>query len=137
MTMAERTISRRTVLDAGASGLEVVRKYYAAWDTKDWHRIDSLLAEDFTFSSPLDDHLNKSGFKAKCWDSQIAYIDRFDLKQVIGTDDAAFVLYVCHTTNGKTFRNVEYFQLRDGKVRAVECYFGGKSSFPSAVSTAE
>jgi ketosteroid isomerase-like protein len=151
-------MSRRTVLEAGACALvaaasvpqlagasaqtglrsksqEPVRKYYAAWDTKDWHSIDILLAVDFTFSSPLDDHLSKSDFKAGCWDTQMAYIDRFDLKQVIGTESDAFVLYVCHTTNGKTFRNVEYFQLRDDKVKAVECYFGGKSSFPSAVST--
>jgi ketosteroid isomerase-like protein len=156
--MTERAMSRRTVLEAGAcavvaaagvpqlarasaeTGLrsksqETVRKYYAAWETKDWHPIDILLADDFTFSSPLDDHISKSDFKAGCWDTQIAYIDRFELNQVIGTDNGAFVMYVCHTTNGKTFRNVEYFQLRDDKVKAVECYFGGKSSFPSAVST--
>jgi hypothetical protein len=114
---------------------ETVRKYYAAWDTKDWHSIDILLTDDFTFSSPLDDHLSKSVFKAKCWDTQIAYIDRFDLQQVIGKDSEAFVMYLCHTTNGKKFQNVEYLQLRDDKVKAVECYFGGKSSFPSAVST--
>ena len=157
--MTERAMSRRTVLGAGAAcalaaaagvphparagaetgprskSREVVRKYYAAWETKDWHPVDILLADDFTFSSPLDDHISKSDFKAGCWDTQIAYIDRFDLKQVIGTHNEAFVMYVCHTTNGKTFRNVEYFQLRDDKVKAVECYFGGKSSFPSAVST--
>jgi ketosteroid isomerase-like protein len=156
--MRERAISRRRVLEAGTCALvaaagvaqmahagsvtglrsksqAVVRKYYAAWETKDWHAIDILLAEDFTFSSPLDDHISKSDFKAGCWDTQVAYIDRFDLKQVIGTDTEAFVMYVCHTTNGKTFQNVEHFQLREGKVKAVECYFGGKSSFPSAVST--
>ena len=153
--MRKTAISRRTVLEAGACALlvaagvqdagaetrlrpksrEVVRKYYAAWETKAWHPVDILLADDFTFSSPLDDHISKSDFKSGCWDTQIAYIDRFDLKQVVGTDNEAFVMYVCHTTNGKTFRNVEYFQLRDGKVKAVECYFGGKSSFPSAVST--
>jgi hypothetical protein len=156
--MTERAMSRRTVLEAGACALlaaaavsqparasaetgprsksrEVVRKYYAAWETKLWHPVDILLADDFTFSSPLDDHISKGDFKAGCWDTQIAYIDRFDLKQVIGTNNEAFVMYVCHTTNGKTFRNVEYFQLRDDKVKAVECFFGGKSSFPSAVST--
>jgi ketosteroid isomerase-like protein len=155
--MGKRAISRRTVLEAGAFGLiaaanvpqrarasaatgrsksqDLVRKYYAAWETKDWHPVDILLTKDFTFSSPLDDHISKSDFKTGCWDTQIAYIDRFDLKQVIGTDNEAFVMYVCHTTNGKTFQNVEYFQLRDGKVKAVECYFGGKSTFPSAVST--
>jgi hypothetical protein len=156
--MRKRAMSRRTVLEAGACALValagvpqiarasaatglrsksrgVVRKYYAAWETKDWRPVDVLLADDFTFSSPLDDHISKSDFKARCWDTQIAYIDRFDLKQVIGTDNEAFVMYVCHTTNGRTFRNVEYFQLREDKVKAVECYFGGKSSFPSAVST--
>ena len=115
---------------------DIVRKYYAAWETKQWHAIDILLANDFTFSSPLDDHISKSDFKARCWDTQIAYIDRFDLKQLIGTDNEAFVMYVCHTTNGKTFQNVEYFRLQDDKVKAVECYFGGKSSFPSAVAPA-
>jgi len=156
--MRNTAMSRRTVLEAGACALAalagvpqiararaetgvrsksqgVVRKYYAAWETKDWHPVDILLADDFTFSSPLDDHISKSDFKAGCWDTQIAYIDRFDLNQVIGTDNDVFVMYVCHTTNGRTFRNVEYFQLREGKVKAVECYFGGKSSFPSAVST--
>ena len=155
--MTERVMSRRIVLGAGACALvaeaggpqlarasaetersksqETVRKYYGAWETKDWHALDIMLADDFTFSSPLDDHISKSDFKAGCWSTQIAYIDRFDLKQVIGTDNEAFVMYVCHTTNGKTFRNVEYFQLRDDKVKAVECYFGAQSSFPSAVST--
>jgi len=154
--MRQRAMSRRTVLEAGACALvaaagvpqlvsaetgmrsksqEAVRKYYAAWETKAWHTIDVMLADDFTFSSPLDDHISKSDFKTGCWDTQIAYIDRFDLKQVIGTDNEAFVMYVCHTTNGKTFQNVEFFQFRNGKVKAVECYFGGKASFPSAVST--
>jgi ketosteroid isomerase-like protein len=156
--MGNTAISRRTVLEAGTCALiavagvppmasaaadagprskaqEIVRKYYAAWETKDWHPVDILLADDFTFSSPLDDHISKSAFKSGCWDTQIAYIDKFDLKQVIGNNDAAFVLYVCHTSNGKTFQNVEFFRLAEGKVKAVECYFGGKSSFPSAVST--
>jgi hypothetical protein len=155
--MTGKRMSRRIVLGAGACALvaeaggpqlarasaetersksqETVRKYYGAWDAKDWHVLDIMLKDDFTFSSPLDDHISKSDYKAKCWDTQIAFIDRFDLEQVIGTHNEAFVLYVCHTTNGKTFRNVEYFTFREGKVKAVECYFGGKSSFPSAVST--
>jgi len=154
--MIERAISRRTMLGtcamAAAMGItqsvsaysktalspkneETIRKYYAAWETKYWHSIDILLADDFTFSSPLDDHISRTAFKAACWDTQVAYIDRFDLKQVVGADNEALVMYVCHTTNGKTFRNVEYFQLRDHKVEAVECFFGEKSSFPSAVST--
>ena len=154
--MKEMAMSRRLVLEAGAFTLlaagaaplaraaanagprstseGTVRQYYAAWQTKDWHPLDILLTDDFTFSSPLDDHIKKGDFKTGCWDTQIAYIDRFDVQRVIGTEKEAFVMYVCHTTNGKTFRNVENFQFRDGRVSAIECYFGGKSSFPSAVS---
>lgn len=154
--MTAKAMSRRDILEAGAGILivtagvpqmagaatrllskreEVVRNYYAAWDRKEWPRLDRLLTDGFTFSSPLDDHISKNEYKAGCWDTQIAYIDQFDLKQVMATDNEAFVMYICHTANGKTFQNVEYFQLRGGKVSAVECYFGGKASFPSAVST--
>jgi ketosteroid isomerase-like protein len=155
--MRETAMSRRSLLGAGVCALataatipeiasahaeaglspkneETVRKYYKEWETKDWHPVDILLADAFTFTSPLDDHISKSAFKQGCWDTQIAFIERFDLKHVTGTGNEAFVLYVCHTTNGKTLRNVEYLRLRDGQVEAIECYFGAQNSFPSAVS---
>jgi ketosteroid isomerase-like protein len=155
--MRKTAISRRTVLEAGACALaaaagippiagahaetgfgpkseETIRQYYAAWEKKDWRPFDILLAEDFTFTSASDDHINKSTFKARCWGSQIDFIERFELERVIGNGNNAFVMYVCRTKNGKTFRNVEYFLLRNDKVESIECYFGGPSSFPSAVS---
>ncbi len=115
---------------------ETIRKWYAAWDKKDWHPLDVLLADDFTFTSAAgDDHISKSSFKARCWEAQIDFIERFDLLRVFGRGNEAFVMYDCRTKNGKTFRNVEYLRLRDDKVEAIECYFGAQSNFPSAVST--
>ena len=157
--MKNRAMSRRTILGASACALaaagipqmasahaetglsqksdETIRKWYAAWEQKDWHPVDILLSDDFTFTSAAgDDHISKSSFKSKCWESQIGFIERFDLQRVFGSGNEAFVMYICRTTNGKTFRNVEYLRLRDGKVEAIECYFGAQSSFPSAVSTA-
>jgi hypothetical protein len=46
-------------------------------------------------------------------------------------------MYVCHTRNGKSFRNVEFVQLRNGKVAAIECYFGGQAGFPSAANSGQ
>jgi len=115
---------------------QTIRKYYAAWEKKDWRPIDILLADNFTFTSANnDDHISKSTFKTRCWESQIDFIERFYLQRVIGNGNEAFVMYDCRTKNGKTFRNVEYFRLRDDKVEAIECYFGAQSSFPSAVSS--
>jgi ketosteroid isomerase-like protein len=157
-SMNKRAMSRRTVLETGACALaaavgslpasahadtksasnneEIIRRWYAAWEVKDWRPLDAMLADNFTFTSANnDDHISKSVFKTRCWESQIDFIERFDLKRVIGNGNDAFVMYVCRTKNGKTFRNVEYLRLRDDKVEAIECYFGAQSSFPSAVST--
>jgi ketosteroid isomerase-like protein len=117
---------------------ETIRKYYAAWEKGEWYPVDMLLADNFTFTSANnDDHISKSAFKARCWESQIGFIERFELERVIGNGNEAFVMYVCRTKNGRTLRNVEYFRLRDDKVEAIECYFGAPSSFPSAVSTGQ
>jgi len=127
----------RSRADTGRSTAyeQIVRRWYKAWETKDQGQFEALMAGDFTFTSAAgDDHISKSAFKTQCWDTQINFIDRFDLEQVFGSGDEAFVKYLCHTKNGKTFRNVEYFRFRDGKVESIECYFGGKSTFPSAVS---
>lgn len=156
--MRQTSVSRRTLLEASACALTAavtipqlgsaraeapvspnpeatVRRWYKEWETtKDWHPLDILLADDFTFTSPLDDHINKSAFKAKCWDSQIAFVERIDLQHVIGRGNEAFAMYVGHTTNGKTFRNVEYLRLKGEQVQAIECYFGAQNSFPSAAS---
>jgi hypothetical protein len=71
--------------------------------------------------------------KTQCWDTQAKLIERSDLERVITSGNEAFVKYLCHTTNGKSFRNVEYLLVKDGKVEDLECYFGG-AGYPSAAS---
>jgi len=161
MTGTRIAVSRRNLLATGACALvgavslprpasasalgaqnltneEIVRKWYAAWEQKDWGPVDSLLADNFTFSSAAgDDHISKSAFKEQCWKTQINFIKRFDLERVSTGADDAFVKYLCHTTNGKSFRNVEYLRIKNGQLQSMECYFGAQSSFPSAVSTGQ
>jgi ketosteroid isomerase-like protein len=129
----ESTAPSATGLDAAKE--QVIRRWYAAWDKKDWRPIDALLADDFTFTSANgDDHISKNVFKTRCWESQIDFIERFELERVIGNGNDVFVKYLCLTKNGKSFRNVEYLRVTDEKVESIECYFGEQSSFPSAVS---
>ena len=121
--------------EQNAANEELIRRWYAGWEKKDWSPLDRLLADDFTFSSAAgDDHISKSTFKTRCWETQIDFIKHFDLERVTAGADDAFVKYLCHTKNGKSFRNVEYLRLRNGKLESIECYFGSESSFPSAVS---
>jgi ketosteroid isomerase-like protein len=156
--MTRIAVSRRNLLATGACALvgvvslprpasatvsegqnsaneEVVRKWYAAWEQQDWGPVDSLLADNFTFSSAAgDDHISKSAFKEQCWKTQINFIKHFDLERINTGAEDAFVKYLCHTKDGKSFRNVEYLRIKNGKLQSIECYFGAQSSFPSAVS---
>jgi ketosteroid isomerase-like protein len=156
--MAKIAVSRRSMLATGAGVLigavslpgsarasgagsqsaineQVVRKWYAAWEKKDLATFNLLLADDFAFTSAAgDDHISKAAFKTQCWDTQVDFIQHFDLERITTGDDDAFVKYLCHTKNGKSFRNVEYLRIKGGKLESIECYFGAQSSFPSAVS---
>ncbi|HEY2548696.1 MAG TPA: nuclear transport factor 2 family protein [Candidatus Acidoferrum sp.] len=117
---------------------EIIREWYAAWEKKDLGTFNMLLADNFTFTSAAgDDHLSKSTFKAQCWDTQVNFIGRFDLERITTGAGDAFVKYLCHTKNGKSFRNVEYLRIKNGQLESIECYFGAQSSFPSAVSTGQ
>lgn len=116
---------------------QVIRSYYSGWEKKDWSAIDSLLADGFTFTSPNhDDHLDKRTFKTRCW-SQADFIQHFEFESLISKDDDAFVKYLCHTKNSKSFRNTEYFRFKAGRIEAIEVYFGGDLGFPSAASLGE
>ena len=160
-TMTRETVSRRKMFATGAcvlagavalpgaktanasgeenqANVDIVRRWYAAWDNKDLATFNELLADDFTFSSAAgDDHISKSTFKTRCWDTQVGFIKHFDLERVSTGADDAFVKYLCHTMNGKAFRNIEYLRIANGKLESIECYFGAESSFPSAVSNGQ
>lgn len=155
--MRERPMSRRDLLGTGAcvlaaavampriasaharAGLspkteQIIRSYYAAWEKGDWHALDSLLTDDFTFSSPNDDHDSKSLFKTRCWTPNVSLIGHFDLQQIAGNGNDVLVMYVLHIKNGKKIENTEYLHLRDGKVESVRCYFGQQNNYPAAQS---
>ena len=153
--MRERQMSRRNLLGTSACALaaaavmpaiasaraglstkteQTIRKYYAAWERKDWHALNMLLADDFTFTSPNDDHDSRSLYKTRCWDPNADLIGHFDLQLIAGSGNDALVMYVLHIKNGKTIENAEHFHMRDGKVASVRCYFGQQNSYPAAVT---
>lgn len=129
-----KAASARASTALSATNEGIIRKYYGGWVKKDWGLVDMLLADNFTFTSAApDDHISKTRFKRQCWDTQSALIEAFDLERIFGAGDEAFVKYLCHTRGGKSFRNVEYLRLKDKRVEAIECYFGGPG-YPSAAN---
>jgi len=114
-----------------ATNEKVVRQYYAAYEKKDWHMLEMILGDGFTFTSPAgDDHISLKQYKERCWPNSIN-TRKFDLESVVVAGDEAFVTYNGWTNDGRLFRNTERFKLRDGKIIENECFFGTGVNFPN------
>jgi ketosteroid isomerase-like protein len=133
-TVMPKMASARTGGGLSPQTRQLIRKYYAAWENGDWNALNSLLTDDFTFSSPKDDHDSKSVYHSRCWAPNVKLIGHFDLQEIAGNGDNALVMYVLHTRNDKKIENIEYLHVRDGKVASVRCYFGQQNSYPAAQS---
>jgi len=110
---------------------KLVKDYYRAYEKKDWHMLEMILADGFTFTSPAgDDHINLTVYKERCWPNA-TNTKRFDLEKVIINGDDAFVTYNGWSNDGQLFRNTEYFKFKDGKILENECFFGPGKNFPN------
>jgi ketosteroid isomerase-like protein len=105
---------------------DLIRRCYATYETRDRQTLEGLLSDDFTFSSPRDDHISKTRYFERCWPFS-EHVRSFRIEKLFVQSDEAFVLYECTPVEGKPFRNTEFFKTADGKVTAVEVYFGSPS----------
>jgi hypothetical protein len=46
---------------------EVIRTYLKAYETKDRSALESTMSDDFTFTSPYDDHIDRATYLKRCW----------------------------------------------------------------------
>ena len=104
---------------------QLIRKCYAAYQAKDRGVIEPLLTEDFTFTSPLDDHIDRAAYFSKCWPNG-ENIQAFTIEKLFERGNEAFVLYEVRPTKGDSFRNTEFFKLRGNKICEVQVFFGAK-----------
>lgn len=102
---------------------QLVRDCLTAWEDNDRAKLESLLAEDFTFTSPHDDHLSKAEYWKVCW-ANSATIQTINILSLLAGEDEAFVRYECELSTGKRFCNTEYFRFEDNKIASVDVYFG-------------
>jgi ketosteroid isomerase-like protein len=103
--------------------VEVVRAIYDAFVAKDRAAIEPLIAEDFHFTSPLDNRIDRTIFFERCWPNSES-IAGFEFIHLVPTGDKVFVAYEGSSTDGHRFRNTEILTVREGKVTDAEVYFG-------------
>jgi ketosteroid isomerase-like protein len=102
---------------------ELIRAIFAAYLSNDREAIEDALADDFHFTSPYDDEIDKATYFARCW-RNTDWIERHELERIFVEGDEAFVTYKCLAKGGKNFRNTEFFSFEGDKVKRIDVYFG-------------
>jgi ketosteroid isomerase-like protein len=102
---------------------DVVRAYFGAYENADRAVAETLLADDFTFTSPNDDAIDRATYFERCWPDSDSHREQ-DIENIVVQGDNAFVTYRCATDNGKSFRNTEFLTFRGERISSVNVYFG-------------
>ena len=102
---------------------DIIRAIFAAYLANDRTRVDNALADDFHFTSPYDDNIDKPTYFERCWNNT-DWIVRHELERILVEGDEAFVTYLCIARDGKRFRNTEFFVFEGERIRSIDVYFG-------------
>ncbi|MDR9776862.1 nuclear transport factor 2 family protein [Rhizobium hidalgonense] len=102
---------------------QTVRDLYAAYldDRKD--KVVTMLTEDFTFSSPRDDHIDRATYFERCWPKQPLF-RAIHIEFLAVDGDEAAVRYRAEKLDGESFANMESLRFRGDRIASVEVYFG-------------
>src|SRR5262249_4460194 len=100
----------------------LVRQAFEAYLKKDRSLIEPILADEFRFTSPYDDHIDRQTYFERCWPNSHA-MKSFREVELIARGEAAFVLYEAAFGDKPAVRNTEFFRARDGRLISVEVYF--------------
>ena len=101
----------------------IARACYEAYVTKDRSAIESIIADDFHFTSPLDNRINRATYFERCWPNS-ERTEGFHFIHLLPDGDRVFVTYEGHAKGGRGFRNTEILTFRDGQIIEAEVYFG-------------
>ncbi|MBL1094693.1 nuclear transport factor 2 family protein [Streptomyces sp. NPDC001739] len=108
------------------SNIDIVRAGFAAYLAQDRDAIDRLLADDFVFTSPQDDHIDRATFLEVCFPTA----DRLRHQEILDTveidDEQVYVRYEYELTTGERHRNVEVQTVRNCRIAEAQVYFGGR-----------
>ena len=105
------------------TALTVARACLKAYVDKDRAALETMIADDFHFTRPIDNALDRATYLKVCWPNS-AIMTGVDEIHEVDDRDRAFIVYEARTSSGKRFRNCEMYTVRDGKLIATEVYFG-------------
>lgn len=105
----------------------LIRKCFAAYESKDREIVEGLLSEDFTFSSPIDDNIDRKTYFERCWPNSEGHL-KFEFEKIFVQGNEGFVTYALMKKDGSKTRNTEFFVTDGRQIRHVDVYFGSDTA---------
>jgi ketosteroid isomerase-like protein len=105
---------------------QIVRDFFAAYLAGDRAAAETLVADEFVFTSPQDDHIDRAAFFEACFPTADRLESQELLHVVSAGPDGVFVMYEYVLRTGERHRNCEFITVRDGRVVETQVYFGGR-----------
>jgi len=101
---------------------DIIRDMFAAYRSKNRKVVEETLADDFTFTSPYDDAIDKATYFARCWPVS-ERIESHEIERIFVHGDEAYVTYRVRNNN-EEFRNTEFLVFDGDRIRSIDVYFG-------------
>jgi len=100
-----------------------VKRLFAAYVAQHPDTVDPMLTQDFTFSSPRDDHIDRKRYFEHCWPKEKVFRD-IHIEHLVADGDDVIVGYRAEKMDGASFRNVELIRFAGDRIAEVNVYFG-------------
>lgn len=105
--------------------METVLAQFAAYRVGDRRAARILLDDNMTFTSPQDDHLDKTAFLDTCFPTAERFLHQ-EITAVVEIEPGTVMLrYTAQLRGEEPFSNVEIMKVVEGQITEIEVYFGG------------
>lgn len=102
-----------------------IHAVFEAYQDDDRETVERHIAEDFSFTSPYDDAIDRATYFERCWPNHKS-LNSMQVERIFIDGDSAYATYTARNMSGRTFRNTEYFTFNGGKIASIEVYFGAE-----------
>lgn len=114
-----------------SENIDLVKSVLRAYVNDDRDEIERLIADQFSFTSPYDNQIDRTSYMTRCWPNHET-TKAIDFIRFFEDGDEVVTSYEITLVSGRKFRNTEILSVKDGKISAIEVFFGWDIPHPAA-----
>ncbi len=101
----------------------IIKRWLHAYERDDRAALESTIADNFHFTSPIDNSIDRVHYIERCWPNHGA-IRSFAIDRIVESDNGAYVTYTLIADSGKHVHNTEFMTFEHDKITSVEVFRG-------------